>query len=388
MSEIFFDQDDERGASRGPVLAGDEGADDDPAFLHDDEDVRYVDDGGGGGRVGRVLTVLGVVAIVGLIGAALVGVWVQRQINPPGGPGEEIVLVIPEGSSTTAIGQMLEAEGVISDSQIFRFYLRFNGGGPFQAGEYQLARNMGMGDVVEVLERGPRATVAGRLTVPEGLVLDEIVQVIGRDEAFDADAFREVIEAGEVRSRYQPDGKPLEGLLFPETYTLDGREDEAVLLRRMVASFDATLDELGYAEAEQRVGLTPYEVVIVASLIEAEAKADEDRAKISRVIHNRLEEGMTLGIDATFYYALGRRGGSLTQSDLAIDSPYNTRQNAGLVPTPIGAPGRASLDAALNPEDGPWLYYVLKDPRVHSFSEDYNDFLRDRRAAQEAGLIP
>jgi len=126
----------------------------------------------------------------------------------------------------------------------------------------------------------------------------------------------------------------------------------------------------------------------VASLIEAEAKVDEDRAKISRVIYNRLAEPMSLGIDATVYYALGRRGGALTESDLAVDSPYNTRRFAGLPPTPIALPGRASLEAAINPEPGPWLYYVLADQSgVHTFSESYDQFLDDVDAAREKGLL-
>jgi UPF0755 protein len=387
MSDLFFDQDDPDDPVGGSVRAGRHDPVDDPTII-DDDDVDYVEEPRRRSGVATVLAALGVLVILALVGAALVGFWVQRQVNPPGGPGEEVALTVPPGSSTSAIGDLLEAEGVITDSQIFRYYLRFQGGGPWQAGDYTLARNMAMGDVVEVLDRGPRTVVTGRVTIPEGLVVEEIIEVVGRNDAFDADAFAAAVESGDIRSRYQPDDKPIEGLMFPETYTLDGREDEVALLRRMVQSFDATLDELGYAESEARMGLTPYEVVIVASLIEAEAKVDEDRGKISRVIHNRLDEGMTLGIDATFYYALGRRGGSLTRSDLAIDSPYNTRQNAGLVPTPIGAPGRASLEAALNPEDGPWLYYVLQDPLTHAFSESYDEFLANRRQAQQDGLIP
>jgi UPF0755 protein len=128
----------------------------------------------------------------------------------------------------------------------------------------------------------------------------------------------------------------------------------------------------------------------VASLIEAEAKSDADRPKIARVIYNRIAARMPLGIDAAFYYALplDRRGTSLRQSDLDRDGPYNTRLRVGLVPTPIMAPGRASLAAALAPEPGPWLYYVLKDKTTHAFSASYDEFLRNKAAAEKAGLIP
>jgi UPF0755 protein len=339
-------------------------------------------------RAGRWLAVVAAV-VVAVLGVAGVGAfWVNRQIDPGGPTGQEQVLTIPSGTSTAGIADLLSREGVIGDANIFQFYLRINGGGPFQAGDYTLAEGMAMGDVVDVLEAGPTQEAAGTVTVPEGLVLPEIAEAVGRNDQFDAERFRQVVESGAVRSRYQPDDKPLEGLLLPETYALDGREDETSVLQRMVQEFDSTLSRLGYDEAEERVGLTPYETVIVASLIEAEAKVDSERARISRVIHNRLEQGMTLGIDATFYYHLERRGGSLTRSELDADHPYNTRLRGGLVPTPIGAPGAASLAAAIDPEPGPWLYYVLQDATTHAFSEDYDEFLRNRRRAQQEGLIP
>jgi UPF0755 protein len=157
----------------------------------------------------------------------------------------------------------------------------------------------------------------------------------------------------------------------------------------MVSTLDQVATELGYGDAAARVGREPYEVLIVASLIEAEAKVDGDRGKISRVIYNRLEQNIRLGIDATVYYALQRRGGSLTRSDLQVESPYNTRANFGLPPSPIGLPGRASLEAAMNPEPGPWIYYVLADEAGnHAFSETDDQFQSDVAAARRNGLIP
>jgi UPF0755 protein len=180
----------------------------------------------------------------------------------------------------------------------------------------------------------------------------------------------------------------MEGLLFPDTYRVEQDDDEASLLARMVATMDDIAGQAGLDQAEARTGYTPYEVLIVASLIESEASIPEDRPKIARVIYNRLEEGMTLGIDATVYFALGRRGGGLTRSDLEVESPYNTRQVGGLPPTPIAMPGRASLEAAMNPEPGPWLYYVLSDADGHhAFSESYEEFLRNKAQAERDGLL-
>ncbi|MGH9182921.1 MAG: endolytic transglycosylase MltG [Acidimicrobiales bacterium] len=339
-------------------------------------------------RAGRVLWALGAVLVVVVLGLGVAALWVQRQIDPPGDPGERVSVMIPDGATTTDIAHLLADEGVVSDGRIFRYFVIINGGGPFQAGRYELRESSAMGDVVEALGEGPQLT-SSRLTVPEGITLKEVAAAVDDVEWLSGERFLEAAGQATVRSRFQAEGTTsLEGLLFPETYEVDETQTETRLLQRMVDTFDSVAGELGYDDAVARTGLSPYETVIVASLIEAEAKVDDDRAKIGRVIYNRLQAEMSLGIDATVYYALGRRGGSLTRSDLAVDSPYNTRSVVGLPPTPIAIPGRASLEAALNPEPGPWLYFVLTDERgVHSFSEDFGQFQRDREEARRKGLI-
>ena len=336
--------------------------------------------------------VLGATAVVALVVLGGVGLWLRAKIDPSGGPGEVVRVEIPLGSSTADVAAILEDKGVITDGTVFRLYLRAFGGGPFQAGAYDLQVNSAMGDVVDVLDEGPLLPPAVSLTVPEALVVEEVAaRVASKIERFSADRFLELARSGTIRSRFQPAGNnSLEGLLFPETYRVEDTETEETLLRRMVAVFDDVAGGLGYEQAQEKVGFSPYEVIIVASLIEAEAKADEDRGKIARVIYNRLEQGIPLGIDATFYFYLGpeRKGTGLRRSDLDEDHEYNTRLRAGLVPTPIAMPGEASLRAALAPEPGPWLYYVLQDARTHAFSESYDEFLRNKRAAQEKGLIP
>ena len=341
-------------------------------------------------RASRWLTIVGIIVALLLVLAAGGAFWVKGKVDPAGGPGEEIAVDIPMGSSTVAIAELLAEKGVISDATVFRYYLKVKGGGPFEAGLYRMRKNSSMGDVVTVLDDGPQLPPAVNLTIPEGLVLEQVIERIGRVEFLQKDEFRTALESGQVRSKYQPEGKPLEGLLFPDTYRIEERETEVDVLRRMVGTLDDVASSLGYDDAEAKVGYSPYEVLIVASLIEAEAKDDEDRAKIARVVYNRLDEGIPLGIDATFYFALplDRRGTGLRKSDLERPGPYNTRLNTGLVPTPVALPGRASLEAALNPEPGPWLYYVLKDQRTHAFSESYDEFLRNTRTAQEKGLIP
>jgi UPF0755 protein len=160
---------------------------------------------------------------------------------------------------------------------------------------------------------------------------------------------------------------PLEGFLFPDTYDFDRTSTSAQLVREQLQEFSAMWRTLNLSYARSK-NLTSYDVLKIASIIEKEAVAPGDRAKISRVIYNRLRLGMTLGMDSTIRYALHIPGTrSLTESELHNPTPYNTRLHAGLPPTPIANPGLASLEAAAHPASGPWLYFVAEPDKVHSF---------------------
>ena len=145
-------------------------------------------------------------------------------------------------------------------------------------------------------------------------------------------------------------------------YAATGTSDTSATAR-MITQFDNVAASAGIDAGYPALSLTPYQVLIVASLIEREAKIPEDQAKIARVIYNRLQQNIPLGIDATLCYYLAEKPCSLTTSDLRADEPYNTRLHAGLVPTPIANPGLGAIGAALHPADGPWIYYVL-DPNA------------------------
>jgi UPF0755 protein len=343
----------------------------------------------------RVLWVVGGVILVVAVLLGIGGWWVMQQINP-GDPGEEVMITVPPGSTTAQISNLLEREGVITNATVFQYYVRWQDAGPFNAGMYDgLRKRSSMSDVVDRLEEGPLPPNFTEITIPEGFWLQEITARI-------LTTFPEMNDAelssalSTIRSRYQPEGSTnLEGLLFPATYRVEeGDEgDEALLVRQMTETFDSTADEIGLSDtaaASEAAGrtLTPYEVVIVASMIEEEARVPEERPMVARVIYNRLREGMMLGIDATVLYAIGEQKESLTRSDLNVDSPYNTRRFRGLPPTPIASPGRDSLLAALNPADGPWLYYVIEDADGrHFFTESSSEFERARQRAEEAGLL-
>jgi UPF0755 protein len=270
---------------------------------------------------------------------------------------------------------------------LFRYYVRLKGGSTFQAGAYTLRRHASFAAVVKGLRRGPEV-VSNRLTIPEGLTLAQIAERVGRMPGRSAETFLQLARTGAVRSQYEPAGSnDLEGLLYPETYDFDPRDDERAILTRLVQGFDTVAAQLGLDEAAASFGLSPYQLVIVASMVEREARVPDDRGMVARVIYNRLRNGTPLGVDATLRYGLDRPSQPLRQSDLARDTPYNTRLHAGLPPTPIASPGRASLQAAVSPTPGPWLYYVLADADGrHAFATTNAEFQRAVAECRRKGL--
>ena len=330
-----------------------------------------------------VLTVLALLIVVPVLGGYIylrsIGVFGSSE------PGRVVKLVIDQGASAEEIGKVLESHDVVASAFGFRIAVYLEGGGEdIQAGRYEVPTNLTARDALDALvEDGPVIEFV-QVTFPEGSWLTDFATTLDRNTHLSGDRFLELATSGEIRSKYQPeDISTLEGLLFPSTYQIVEDDTEESVLQRLVNEFDKQADAAGIAEAEATVGITPYEAIVFASMIEAEASAAGDRNKIAAVLLNRIEEGMKLEIDATVLYALGEHKEELTVSDLQVDSPYNTRLNPGIPPTPIGAPGSASLEAAVHPGEGDWLYYVLADCEGnHHFSVDYDDFLNAKSAYQ------
>lgn len=368
----------------------------DPQPVDDDE---YVTIGRGTGRGGGPrwgLALLGLLAIV-IIVVGAGAVWIKGQIDP-GNPGEEVALTIPAGSTTSDIASLLADKGIITNATVFEWYLRANGGGNFQAGDYDALRsNSSMGDVKKVLEAGPVPPKPVSFLVREGLWESETRQLIlDRFPGMDPAALDTAL--ANTHPPLQPAGSSdLEGFLFPATYQVPTAQlgDPQALIDQMMAAFDRMAATTGLPDATAklrgeagRVTITPYEALIVASMVEAEAKLPEDRPKIARVIYNRLAKGMSLGFDTTVVYLLQDRQAPLTQSQLDTDSPYNTRKFTGLPPTPINSPGQASIEAALNPAAGDWLYFVLcQEDGSQCFTNNITDFNRDVKDAQARGIF-
>ncbi|MGH9280960.1 MAG: endolytic transglycosylase MltG, partial [Acidimicrobiales bacterium] len=315
-----------------------------------------LDTGGGDYREGQrwPWILLGVLVVVLLVVGGGV-LWVKGQIDPSGAPGEEVVIRVEKGMSVSDIGELLEKEGVISSASVFRYYTKLNGTGAVQAGDYTFHHNESMGDVTKILKAGPQGDAPIVLTIPEGLRIEQVAEKVGELPGRSAARFLEVARSGAVRSQYQPPGSTnLEGLLLPETYHIGKNDDETAILRRLVEAFDRTFTDLGIATQAERLKVTPYQAIIIASMVEREGRVSEDRGPIARVVYNRLDQGMRLQIDATVLYALGESKDVVLFSDLEIDSPYNTYKIDGLPPGPIASPGKAALEAALRPPAGPW----------------------------------
>ena len=324
--------------------------------------------------------------------------WGREQLDPPGEQGAAINLTMPPGVSTSGISKILEQYDVIPDARAYEWYVRLKGAPLFQAGDYTFHTNSTVWEALEVLQAGPRyieQNVRIRVTIPEGLTVRQIIREIDEIESmpFSGAEFEDELRMQHVVSNYAPSPsamplgaiEPYEGLLFPDTYYLGPDSTPEELLTQMLTRFDEVLTRLGYGAAPQIVGMSAYETVVLASLIEREARVGSERAKISRVIHNRLAANWFLGIDASIVYMTGNT--ELTLSDLQTESRYNTRLTKGLPPTPIAAAGRASLEAAMAPLPGQWMFYVLADKEGrHSFSISSQEFERDKAKCQEQGL--
>jgi UPF0755 protein len=326
------------------------------------------------------------IAVLLLIGAGVI--WVKNQVDPPGGPGAAVPVRIEKGMSIADIGSLLEEKGVISSAKIFRYYTKLNGSDEVQAGDYTFHRRESMGSVIETLKGGATSEAPIVLTIPEGLTIKAIADKVGELPGRSSDRFLEVAKSGAVRSQYEPPGSTnLEGLLLPETYYFNKNDDETAILRRMVETFDRTATSVGITSAAARLKITPYEAVIVASMVEREAKVPEDRGPIARVIYNRLDNNMRLQIDATVLYALGEQKDTVLLSDLEVNSPYNTYKIDGLPPGPIASPGKSALGAALQPTPGQWLFYVLSEANgKHAFATTLDEFNRLVADARRRGI--
>ncbi len=299
-------------------------------------------------------------AVVGLALLALLAtaaaLYGLEQFRRPGPLVEDATVVVPRGANLKKIARLLEDAGVIEDRRPFKWGVRLLGSAQnLKAGEYAFPAGVSMRGAFEILDRGE--TVARWLTVAEGLTSAEIVALVVSAEGL----------AGE------PGPVPPEGSLLPETYHFSLDDDRAALVARMGEAMETALSELWPKRAEGLPVKTPEEAVILASIVEKETGVPEERPLVASVFINRLKRRMRLQSDPTVVYGmtLGKAplGRALILRDLDRRSPYNTYLNAGLPPGPIANPGRAALEAVLNPAETRYLYFVADGSGGHAFAK-------------------
>jgi UPF0755 protein len=349
-----------------------------------------------------------VMVVVILIGGA-VGWWYLGKINPPGSPGDVQNFTVAEGDDLDSLAERLEEEQLVSDAGVFRWYVERNGGLEIIPGFYQIRPDDHMGNVLGRLRTPPGETYT-RVTFPEGFTIDRMGRRLGSTvERMNEEEFIAAANDPAIRTAWRPAGiASLEGLLFPDTYQVSNAESEEQIVERMVSLMERVGNQEDIEVRAPALRRTPYEILIIASIIEREAKIPEDRAKISRVIHNRLFVNMELQVDASVLYGRDVAGidPDTPFSELRqIDTPYNTYMHTGLPPTPIANPGRASIRAALNPAPNPppgdpicvnlpepsqcyYFFYVLANEEGgHAFAATFEQHDANVAAARAAGLL-
>jgi UPF0755 protein len=322
------------------------------------------------------------VAFLVLVGGVVAAGAYYGHCKGASGPKRDVSFTVEPGTSGEEVVSRLHDLGVVRcDGIMGRILLRATGrADEIRAGSYALTTNMTLDEAVRVLSTPPAAVPTVRLTIPEGYRLTQIADRVHQELGIAEDQFLTLAQSTDWSlDPYLPSGKGTEGFLFPETYRFSKGDTTADdVIRRLLDQFATEAEGLDWGKTKA-LGVSEYEIVVIASMIEREAAVASDRAKISAVIYNRLADGMPLGIDATVGYIDPDPSNGLTGSDFEIDSPYNTRLHTGLPPTPIASPGIASLRAALAPADVPYLYYVLCGSNgEHRFSVSYHRFLADK----------
>jgi UPF0755 protein len=338
---------------------------------------------------------------VGSVGVLLLWLLVAF-FQPFDGDGDgKVVVTIPKGASASEVGEILEDKGVISGgppfvsgSTLFRWRLAMAGKqDEVPSGSYTLATGMSYGAAIDALTASPEERGI-TVVIPEGYTRDEIARVA--DDVRLKGNFKQASKrSGDIDlKRYGAKGAPnLEGFLYPATYELEPGANADDLVAEQLAAFEQNFRKVNLKYAKSK-NLTPYDVVTIASMVDREVQVPRERPLVAEVIYNRLEAGEPLGIDATIRYATGNYDEQIKESELDIDSPYNTRLVAGLPPTPIGNPGLKAIEAAADPGRGDNRWFVVKPGTCgeHAFFDNQEEFDRAaeryQRALQREGGSP
>jgi UPF0755 protein len=330
-------------------------------------------------------TVLGVLLLLAVLGAVYLIYSVATGGENGQATDEPARVKVIKGDTLSDVATKLEAAGVVKSAFVFELQARYEGyGTEIKTGRYTFEHGADSEVILRKLTAGEAAPMIA-ITVPEGLTIQETAKAVAADSGVPASSFEQAAKRTDYGYAFleHPDIKTTEGYLFPAKYEFEKGVTARQVVDRLLGQYLIETQGLDLADAKRRLGLTEHQLVTVASLIEKEAATPEEKPIIASVIYNRMHRDTPLQIDATIQYALKKPKENLSLADLRIDSPYNTYENKGLPPGPICSPSFESLQAAMNPKDTNYLYYVLKaDGQSHYFTSNYDDFLR---AKQEAG---
>lgn len=294
---------------------------------------------------------------------------------------KEINIEIPTGSTSSKIASILKKEGLIRSEFIFKVAVKKNkADGKLKAGTYLLNTKMDVNDIIAQLSKGGKNENVISFTIPEGYEIRQMADKLWEQGLVDKEKFLELTSDKIYFQDKYPilkelkDGQSLEGFLFPSTYEIFVNSTEEEIIKKMLTEFEE-IYERDVKPSMKNIDLSLNEIVTLASIVEREAKREDERKLISAVFHNRLEQGMLLQSCATVQYALGERKEVLSKKDTQMESEYNTYIHQGLPPAPIASPGRESLIAAINPADVDYLYFRTKEDGTggHTFSRTYEE---------------
>ncbi len=318
-------------------------------------------------------------AIIGILATTILGFgviigWTLAQ--PVSSKGDAILVTIQSGTPAKRIAEDLEKQNLIKNAVVFRFVAKIQGlENSLQAGEYALSPAMSIRQILTMMSQGQ--TAYQQITIPEGYTVDQIAELLAEKKMASPTKFKALAKnfapfpymTANPNTQYS-----VEGFLFPDTYRLARGTSEEALLTMMVKQFDANLTS-DYRQRADELGLSIREVIIMASLVEKEAKLSEEQPIIAGVFANRVKQNMPLQSCATIQYILGYPKAELTIQDTQIASPYNTYQNMGLPPGPIANPGAAAIKAVLFSAKTDYLYFVADKQGKHHFSSTYEGHL-------------
>lgn len=323
----------------------------------------------------RFTKIIPVIIIVAFI---MIFITYRNVIKHPLKITEDIVININEGDSFYSIINNLKEEDKLKGIPFIKLYVKLsNKNIEVKSGEYLINKDSSIDDIIEVISKGEALNLID-ITIPEGYTIDDIASSLENEGICSKEDFILAVNEYELPSYVKVDSQKrynLEGYLFPDTYKVKIGETPKEIISKMILRFEEVFSSI---EKDLNIEVENNDIekiITIASIIEKEARLDSERALISSVIYNRLNDDRMLQIDATVIYALGEHIDKVYLKHLEVDSPYNTYDNYGLPIGPISNPGSESIKAALNPEKTDYLFYVLKDDNSHYFTEDENDFM-------------